>query len=325
MRHRWWLPVVATCAALVSASSPTSLLTSLPAWAQGGSQGSWSIRAPYRAAVNEVAVVAVGRQAPCARRQRARRRRALSRRVRPGDRQVVARARCCREGSITSAPRWLTARSTPSAALSARCTATRRTPCTNMIRRATPGAFCSGMKAGRGSVGVAVIDGKVHAIGGRNADGQTVATHEAYDPATNSWKRARAAAEGARSRRRRARPKAEFMSIGGRFGPSTDRPICTTSTIRRATPGRAAPPMPTARSGLAGTLYKDLFMVLGGELPPTHVLAERSLRSQDQELARARADAGGSPRALAQQPSMATLYLVGRLAAARIGAASPTR
>src|SRR5262245_45094859 len=56
MRHRWWLPVVATCAALVSGS----LSASPPAWAQGGPQGSWSIRAPYRAAINEVAVVAVG-------------------------------------------------------------------------------------------------------------------------------------------------------------------------------------------------------------------------------------------------------------------------
>jgi N-acetylneuraminic acid mutarotase len=53
MRHRWWLPVVATCLALVWASSPGSS----PAWAQGGS---WSLRAPYPAAVNEVAVVGVG-------------------------------------------------------------------------------------------------------------------------------------------------------------------------------------------------------------------------------------------------------------------------
>ena len=28
------------------------------------------------------------------------------------------------------------------------------------------------------------------------------------------------------------------------------------------------PPMPTPRSGLAGTYYKGLFLVLGGELPP---------------------------------------------------------
>ena len=53
MGHRWWLPIVATSVALVWDSSPASS----PAWAQGGS---WSIRAPYPAAVNEVAVVGVG-------------------------------------------------------------------------------------------------------------------------------------------------------------------------------------------------------------------------------------------------------------------------
>jgi N-acetylneuraminic acid mutarotase len=30
----------------------------------------------------------------------------------------------------------------------------------------------------------------------------------------------------------------------------------------------AGPPLPTPRSGLAGTVYKGLFMVLGGEMPP---------------------------------------------------------
>jgi N-acetylneuraminic acid mutarotase len=44
------------------------------------------------------------------------------------------------------------------------------------------------LKAGRGSVGVVALDGKIHAIGGRAPDGTTVATHEVYDPATNTWK-----------------------------------------------------------------------------------------------------------------------------------------
>jgi N-acetylneuraminic acid mutarotase len=36
----------------------------------------------------------------------------------------------------------------------------------------------------RGSVGVAEVGGKIHAIGGRGLDKVTVATHEVYDPAT---------------------------------------------------------------------------------------------------------------------------------------------
>src|SRR5215467_11523706 len=43
------------------------------------------------------------------------------------------------------------------------------------------------MKAPRASVGVALLNGKVHAIGGRTPDGKTLATHEIYDPATDTW------------------------------------------------------------------------------------------------------------------------------------------
>src|SRR2546421_106776 len=52
-----------------------------------------------------------------------------------------------------------------------------------------PWRILAPMKAGGGAVGVAVVDGKVPAIGGRSPDNNvTVATHEVYDPATNSWK-----------------------------------------------------------------------------------------------------------------------------------------
>ena len=48
-------------------------------------------------------------------------------------------------------------------------------PGTNTWRTLAP------MKLGRGSVAVVVLDGKIHAIGGRRADGKTVGTHEVYD------------------------------------------------------------------------------------------------------------------------------------------------
>jgi N-acetylneuraminic acid mutarotase len=41
--------------------------------------------------------------------------------------------------------------------------------------------------APRGSPGVVALNGKIHAIGGRNPERNTVSTHEMYDPATNSW------------------------------------------------------------------------------------------------------------------------------------------
>ncbi len=43
------------------------------------------------------------------------------------------------------------------------------------------------MKGGRGSVSAVALDGKIHALGGRDATGTTLARHEVYDPATNSW------------------------------------------------------------------------------------------------------------------------------------------
>src|SRR5439155_482278 len=44
------------------------------------------------------------------------------------------------------------------------------------------------LKTGRGSIGVAVLDGKLHAIAERLPTGETVATHDVYDAKTNSWR-----------------------------------------------------------------------------------------------------------------------------------------
>src|SRR5918999_2206432 len=45
----------------------------------------------------------------------------------------------------------------------------------------------SPLKSGLGSVAVTVLDGKIHAVGGRNPAGQTGATHQVYDPASDTW------------------------------------------------------------------------------------------------------------------------------------------
>ena len=46
----------------------------------------------------------------------------------------------------------------------------------------------SAQEPARGSVGATVLDGKIHAVGGRGVDNTfTVGTHEVYDPATNTW------------------------------------------------------------------------------------------------------------------------------------------
>ena len=43
------------------------------------------------------------------------------------------------------------------------------------------------IKSPRGSVGVVALNGKIHAIGGRDVNRVTVAVHEVYDPATGTW------------------------------------------------------------------------------------------------------------------------------------------
>jgi len=129
------------------------------------------------------------------------------------------------------------------------------------------------LKAGRGSVGVVALDGKIHAIGGRAPDGTTVATHEVYDPATNAWKEL-APLPKARDHVAAAVIDGRIHIAGGRFGPPTERTDMHDVYDPRTDTWTSAPPLPTPRSGLAGTLYKGLFMVLGGELPPGHTFAE---------------------------------------------------
>jgi len=122
------------------------------------------------------------------------------------------------------------------------------------------------MKAGRGSVGVAAFEGKIHAIGGRAPDGSTVATHEVYDPATNAWKDL-APLPKARDHAAATEMNGKIHVAGGRFGASTDRTGMHDIYDPKTNTWTSGPALPTPRSGLAGTAYKGLFMVLGGEFP----------------------------------------------------------
>ena len=78
------------------------------------------------------------------------------------------------------------------------------------------------LKAGRGSIGVASLEGKIHAIGGRDPGGRTVTTHEVYDPATNTWKDA-APLPLARDHMALVAADGKIHAIGGRLGATTDR------------------------------------------------------------------------------------------------------
>jgi N-acetylneuraminic acid mutarotase len=125
------------------------------------------------------------------------------------------------------------------------------------------------LTAGRGSIAVVSLDGKIHAIGGRDPDGKTVATHDVYDPTTNTWTEA-APLPKARDHMAAAVIDGKIHVVGGRFASPLERTDMHDVYDPKTDTWTPAPPLPTPRSGLAGILYKGLFLVLGGELPPDY-------------------------------------------------------
>jgi N-acetylneuraminic acid mutarotase len=122
------------------------------------------------------------------------------------------------------------------------------------------------MKLGRGSPAVVALDGKIHAIGGRGADGKTVGTHEIYDPATNKWTDA-APVKRTRDHAAAGVIDGKIYYAGGRTGASTDSTNFLDIYDPKTNTWTEGPPMPTKRSGLAGVTYKGMLLVFGGEVP----------------------------------------------------------
>ncbi len=122
------------------------------------------------------------------------------------------------------------------------------------------------MKGGRGSVAAVALGGKIHVLGGRDANGTTLGRHEVYDPATNTWTEL-APFPKPRDHMAAVVIDGKIYIAGGRFGASTDKTNLHDVYDPQTNAWTPGPPLPTARSGLAYTLYRGLFMVLGGEMP----------------------------------------------------------
>ena len=129
------------------------------------------------------------------------------------------------------------------------------------------------MRAARGSVGAAVLDGKIHVVGGRGLDKQVVATHEIYDPATDSW---RPAAPLGRARDHLAAIAAEgrIHAIGGRTATLFDNSDSHEVYDPAGDRWEPAAPLPTPRSSSAATLLGSLILVAGGECRNNTTYAE---------------------------------------------------
>ena len=261
MRDRSWtlLQFTALCAALGA----------MTATAHAQAQGSWVMKAPLPAALNEVAVAAVGGKIhvmggsvlgvtgpyhqeydPATDKWRARA---------PLPRRLDHMGTAVLNGKIYAVGGFVGG----GVHKDGQNAASEYDPATDTWRILAP------MKAGRGSVGVAALDGKMHAIGGRSPDRQYgrhargLRSRRPIPGRTSRRCRRRA------TTRRRSPPRARSISPAAASAPRPSAPTCSTSTIPRPTPGPPARRCRRRAAGLPGAYYKGLFMVLGGEVPPS--------------------------------------------------------
>jgi N-acetylneuraminic acid mutarotase len=129
----------------------------------------------------------------------------------------------------------------------------------------------------RGALAVAVVDGKIHAIGGNAAGGgnlpphehgapqadNSVGTHEMYDPAADAWTRL-VPMPTPRNHLGAAVIAGKIHVVGGRVGGNME---LTTHEIYDPAAGSwtAGAPLPTGRSGIAVVAHRELVYVFGGE------------------------------------------------------------
>jgi N-acetylneuraminic acid mutarotase len=120
------------------------------------------------------------------------------------------------------------------------------------------------LKSPRGSLGITVLNGKIHAIGGRGVDKITVTTHEVYDPASDRWSEL-APLPKARDHLGVVAGDGFIHVIGGRLDASSQNVDLHDVYNPASNSWQAGPPLPTARSGIAGALYQGKIFVAGGE------------------------------------------------------------
>jgi N-acetylneuraminic acid mutarotase len=122
------------------------------------------------------------------------------------------------------------------------------------------------MPTPRGALAVAVLDGKLHAVGGYQQDRNTGA-HEVYDPATDSWT-AGAGLTVPRDHHAAAVVGGKLYAIGGRLNRQYSQNLSVNEMYDPATGqwSRRAD-LPTARSGIAASALGGRIYVFGGEAP----------------------------------------------------------
>lgn len=115
----------------------------------------------------------------------------------------------------------------------------------------------------RGALATAVLDGRIHAIGGRGHGEEDVGAHEVYDPASEEWTEL-APLPTPRNHHRAAEIDGRIVVLAGRDA-STFR--LTTNEIYHPQEDRweKGAPVPTGRSGVAVTVLDGWVYLFGGE------------------------------------------------------------
>jgi N-acetylneuraminic acid mutarotase len=120
------------------------------------------------------------------------------------------------------------------------------------------------MPTPRGALAVAVLDGRVHALGGSGE--RLSSAHEVYDPATNRWTTANAMPT-ARDHLAAVAFQGRVWALGGRASFVGDQ-YANVEIYDPATDSwRTGTPLPVGRGGLAAVALADRILVFGGEAP----------------------------------------------------------
>ena len=114
----------------------------------------------------------------------------------------------------------------------------------------------------RGALAVTQLDGRIHAIGGR--DSRDVNTHEVYDPATDAWNEL-APIPTAREHMGAAVVGGKIYVPGGRFETFQNNTGVHEAYDPVTDEWQTLAPLPTPRSGIATTTLDGRVLVFGDE------------------------------------------------------------
>jgi N-acetylneuraminic acid mutarotase len=120
------------------------------------------------------------------------------------------------------------------------------------------------MPTPRGALAVAVLNGRIHALGG-SAEA-LFQTHEVYDPATDRWSLANPMPT-ARDHLAAVSFDGRVWALGGRAAFAGTQYDNVEVYDPASDSWRTAPPLPRARGGLAAVALPDRILVFGGEAP----------------------------------------------------------